>query len=462
MKSKLKVAFLGDDFTGSTDALEMLAMAGLRCVLFLRQPSKELVGRFEGLDAVGIAGDSRGMTPQEMDTHLPRLYRSLVELDPAVVHYKVCSTFDSSAEIGNIGHAMRLARDSGHFAAGPIAVVGANPSLRRYCVFGNLFAASATDGNVYRIDRHPIMSVHPVTPMRESDLAVHLANQSPMTFGRLTYGDLESAGERLDEHCDRLWDAQTDAVLFDGANEGHMSAVGKQLVRISNQGARPSFVVGSSGVEFALTRAWGASTQSVPAMPAATAVNQVLAISGSGSALTARQIERARESGFELIAVNARNLVDDGKWEAEVEEAVGSAVVALKAGKSVLVHTAKGPGDPRIAEMLAYMQRDGASAAQARHEGGRLLGVGLGNLTREIMDRVELRRLLIAGGDTSSQIMQVVGADALMVSARLAPGAPLCRLISKSPSLDGLEVALKGGQMGNLNFFEEGRRGIQR
>ncbi|BDB27256.1 four-carbon acid sugar kinase family protein [Cupriavidus sp. P-10] len=460
MKSNLKLAFLGDDFTGSTDALEMLAMAGLRCVLFLRQPSKELVDRFDGLDAVGVAGDSRGMTPEEMDAHLPGLYRSLVDLDPAIVHYKVCSTFDSSVEIGNIGHAMRLARDSGHFADGPIAVLGANSALRRYCVFGNLFAASATDGNVYRIDRHPIMSVHPVTPMRESDLAVHLANQSPMDFGRCTYGELESAGERLDELCDSLWDSQKDAVLFDGANEDHMSAVGKQLVRLSAHASRPSFVVGSSGVEFALTRAWDASANVTHAMPAAAPVSQVLAISGSGSELTARQIERAGESGFELIAVSARNLVDDGKWEAEVEDAVGHAVTSLKSGKSVLVHTAKGPSDPRIAEMLAYMQRDGASVARARHEGGRQLGISLGHLTREILNRVELRRLLIAGGDTSSQIMQVVGADALMVCARLAPGAPLCRLISKSPSLDGMEVALKGGQMGNLNFFEEGRRGI--
>ena len=40
-KSQLRLAFYGDDFTGSTDALEVLAFAGLRCALFLKPPSVE-------------------------------------------------------------------------------------------------------------------------------------------------------------------------------------------------------------------------------------------------------------------------------------------------------------------------------------------------------------------------------------------------------------------------------------
>jgi uncharacterized protein YgbK (DUF1537 family) len=35
----LRLAFYGDDFTGSTDGLEVLAFAGLRCALFLKAPS---------------------------------------------------------------------------------------------------------------------------------------------------------------------------------------------------------------------------------------------------------------------------------------------------------------------------------------------------------------------------------------------------------------------------------------
>ena len=39
----LRLAFYGDDFTGSTDALEVLAFAGLRCALFLAVPSQGTV-----------------------------------------------------------------------------------------------------------------------------------------------------------------------------------------------------------------------------------------------------------------------------------------------------------------------------------------------------------------------------------------------------------------------------------
>ena len=54
-------------------------------------------------------------------------------------------------------------------------VVGA-PQLKRYTFAGHLFAAY--QGEVYRIDRHPVMSRHPVTPMAEADLRLHLAQQT--------------------------------------------------------------------------------------------------------------------------------------------------------------------------------------------------------------------------------------------------------------------------------------------
>src|ERR1700731_1513541 len=90
----LRFVFYGDDFTGSTDALEVLAFAGWRCALFLDTPGQELLERFEYLDAIGIAGTSRGMSPEEMDAHLPQIFNRLVQIGAPLIHYKVCSTFD--------------------------------------------------------------------------------------------------------------------------------------------------------------------------------------------------------------------------------------------------------------------------------------------------------------------------------------------------------------------------------
>ena len=45
------------------------------------------------------------------------------------------------------------------------------------------------------------------------------------------------------------------------------------------------------------------------------------------------------------------------------------------------------------------------------------------------------------------------------MAASLAPGAPLCRAWSEDPRRDGLEIVLKGGQMGGPDFFVSVRDG---
>ena len=70
-----------------------------------------------------------------------------------------------------------------------------------------------------------------------------------------------------------------------------------------------------------------------------------------------------------------------------------------------------------------------------------------------------MRRLILSGGDTSSQVTQVLGPGALEIDGRLAPGAPLCRVISEKPYMSQLQLALKGGQMGDADFFVIARDG---
>ena len=106
-----------------------------------------------------------------MDAHLAPAFGWLRGLGAAVCHYKVCSTFDSAPETGNIGRAIEIGRRVFGQATVPL-IVGA-PQLRRYTAFGNLFAAYR--GATIRIDRHPVMSRHPVSPMHEADLLVHLS-----------------------------------------------------------------------------------------------------------------------------------------------------------------------------------------------------------------------------------------------------------------------------------------------
>ena len=61
MVTDLRLGFYGADFTGSPDALEALASAGLRTALFVAPPTDAQLARFGGLEAVGVAGGTRAL-----------------------------------------------------------------------------------------------------------------------------------------------------------------------------------------------------------------------------------------------------------------------------------------------------------------------------------------------------------------------------------------------------------------
>ena len=66
------------------------------------------------------------------------------------------------------------------FRAPFVPLLVAAPALGRYTIFGNHFAryGIGSEGEIHRLDRHPSISKHPITPMTEADLRLHLAKQT--------------------------------------------------------------------------------------------------------------------------------------------------------------------------------------------------------------------------------------------------------------------------------------------
>jgi len=126
------------------------------------------------------------------------------------------------------------------------------------------------------------------------------------------------------------------------------------------------------------------------------------------------------------------------------------ALVCLSAGKSVVVFTAAGPDDPSI---RATRETLAAGSGGSSGNTAKTLGTALGRIARDLLARTGLRRVVVAGGDTSSYATQELGLYGLEMLAELTPGAPLCRGYSEDPKFDGLEIALKGGQMGKADYF---------
>ena len=416
--------YYGDDFTGSTDALEALAANGVPTALFVEPPTSLDLAAFPDAQAIGIAGESRSRTPQWMSEHLPPIFRSLRGYGAPICQYKVCSTFDSSPQYGSIGRALEIGKTV--FESPYVPIVVAAPHLERYVLFGNLFARGGPA--VHRIDRHPTMSRHPVTPMDEADLRLHLARQTESHISLLDFRAL--LGGRAGEELDLLL-GHSDAILFDGFNGTTLAETGRLICA---HPPLPSFTIGSSGLTHSLIHYWHKAgvVKAGRHSPAPATVDRLLVVSGSCSPVTETQIRYAMANGFAGIRIDPSG---------NRERATHAALSVLCEGKSAVLYTALGPAD----------HTPGA--------GGESLGRLLGELLREVLERSGVRRAIIAGGDTSTHAVRALGIFALTFAGLTVPGAPLCRTHSRIPAADGLELVLKGGQIGPDDYFERVRRG---
>lgn len=448
--SDLLLAYYGDDFTGSTDALEALVTAGVPTVLFLQTPTPALLARFPGVRAVGLAGQARGKSPAWMREHLAPALQSLAALGAPILHYKVCSTFDSSPAIGAIGCAIELGLPLMPGRWSPM-LVGA-PRLGRYTAFGHLFAVA--NGVGHRLDRHPTMARHPVTPMGESDLRLHLGQQTTLRRELVDFTQLKAGNGTARLAAIQAAADDTPVVLVDVLDDETLRAAGALVWQQRGAGL---FTASSSGLQYALAAHWRATgVIDTPAdLPATGAVAQIAAVSGSCSPGTAAQIAWAAAHGFATLRLDVPRLLADAG--AEVGRVVDLAAAALAEGRSPLVYTAAGPDDPAVTGFDAAAAATGLSRSDAAERTGQALAAVLCGL----LDRVPtLKRVAVAGGDSSGAVTAALDVQALTLQARLVPGAPLCRAWSDRPARDGLEIVLKGGQMGGADFFGLVRDGL--
>lgn len=406
--SKRFISFYGDDFTGSTDVMEALASHGIKTALFTRIPTPEEFEPFKYHEAIGIAGTSRSQTPQWMNENLPRVFEWLKSLGARFCHYKVCSTFDSSPEIGSIGRAIEIGLKT--FNQPNVSMIIGAPQLKRYTFAGHLFAAYQSQ--TYRIDRHPVMSKHPVTPMQESDLAIHLSHQTTQHVNLID-----------------VFDDKTQI-----AAGGELLALGENYL---------PFIAGSSGVEYALMKSLKNKRSTFPNLPS---VEKLLVVSGSVSPTTERQIRHALQNGFGGIEVDALALSRSDKGE--TARIIKLACEILEKGQSPLIYSALGSASDKGQELNAMARQ--------------LLSSNLGDIAKHCITQFKLKRVVIAGGDTSSHALGQLNISALITRFPLAqtPGSPLCTAYSSDPIFNGLEIAMKGGQVGHDDYFVRLKDGI--
>jgi uncharacterized protein YgbK (DUF1537 family) len=282
------------------------------------------------------------------------------------------------------------------------------------------------------------MSRHPVTPMNEADLRIHLARQTEVPVRLIPAPVLAARDvEAVSATC-----GGEAIVLFDVLDAVTQLETGRQLIRMSQQ--LGPFVAGSSGVEYALMQALAelGTVSGRAELPPLSPVDRIMAVSGSCSPTTARQIRFALENGFDGVQADPLALAGESR-EAATADLVKRSAKGLKQGRSVIVYTALDPEADRTAAL--------DDVPGARHR----VGESLGKVLHDAIRIAGLSRAIIAGGDTSSHALSQLDVYALTLRYPLkaAPGSPLCRAWSADRTLEGLEIAMKGGQVGGDDYF---------
>jgi uncharacterized protein YgbK (DUF1537 family) len=412
--------FLADDLTGASDVLAQAHAHGLSAMLVLDPTTIT-----RSADVVGIAGPLRSQSGTVLESGIRAGLDALAHLDPDVLLYKVCSTFDSSPTVGNIGRAIELLnkRFPGH---GSVPVLPAQPEFGRYTAFSQHFGVYQQQ--IHRLDRHPVMAHHPSTPMTESDLRRVLSTQLrdgslPQALHLTAYSD-----GTFDDLWGQLREQPAGAFVVDAVDPAHMDTAAHALIA-HRPTAGPAIIVGSGGIMAALARNQ-TGRQAIPAQ-ATKSSGPTLVVSASASSTTAAQIDDGVAHGWVDVPIPAEAFAaaPDSSWVQVVQD-------ALTAGRNVIAHTARGPKDLRLTSGAGADEVGGAIGAVA----GRMARSGL---TRDVV---------VCGGDTSSHALAAMGVSELRISELFVTAGPICTADGNS-DVAGCRLLLKGGQVGGPSLF---------
>ena len=426
-----KFIFCADDFTGASDTLATLARSGLSARLYLNAPNTSSTENepaqrlqhadFRSLDAFGIATSLRAFGIEDGVATISPLAKSIATPQCNLYHFKVCSTFDSAPGTGNIAVIADCYAKS--VGARWKAIIGGQPSLTRFCIMGNLFAGAGSN-KIYRIDRHPVMAQHPVTPMDEADLCRHLAKQGWANIGLIDFTIIRKGRTALvAEIRRRIADGETET-LFDVTEETDLLTIGEALGDVAVD--MPILCVGASSVAQAMFPCFDKNAEHKT--KAMRRNGPVFAFAGSRSSLTAEQVAQA--TAYEKRTVRPTDLHD----QQAVQTLRDDCLSVLGAGKNLIVALSDARDHDIASHDLARASADFIS---------------------RISSELPLGFLVIAGGDTSSLAVQKLGIDSLSFVADFDAGAPIICAHSTRANLDHLPMLLKGGQMGEPPLFDK-------
>ena len=412
----LLLGCVADDFTGATDLANTLVRHGMRTVQLFDAPTADTA--VPDADAIVVALKSRTIAPEDA------IAQSLASLDwlrragARQYFFKYCSTFDSTPE-GNIGPVAEAMLDA--LGADFTIHCPAFPENGRTICHGYLFV-----GDMLLSESG--MRDHPLTPMTDPSLVRVLAAQSKHPVGLVPYTVVEQGAAAIRSACDKLRQAGRRHAIVDALSDAHLFEIGAAASELA-------LISGGSGIAMGLPenfRRAGLLTagQVADALPPVDGFAAVL--SGSCSQATQAQVA-------EMRATRPSFRIDPARLAAGEDLAVEALDWARPqlADGPVLVYATAPPDE--VAKTQARFGREAA---------GELVEGAMAEIARGLVD-AGVRRLVVAGGETSGAVVQGLGIDGIRIGPQIDPGVPWTLSVGDPP----LALALKSGNFGTSDFF---------
>ena len=418
---KLSLGCIADDYTGASDLANTLTRCGLRTVQTIGVPSDNLA--LPEVDAVVVSLKSRSIEAGQAVTRSRAAEKWLRGRGAGHVLFKICSTFDST-DAGNIGPVMDALRaDCGDKI---VLVTPAFPETGRTIYMGNLFVGSVP------LNESPLKD-HPLNPMHDSNLVRVLARQSKSKIGLVALADIARGADAVRACLADLAGKGVGAAIADAVFDRDLETIG--VVALDHR-----LSVGASGLGLGVARALvaaGAVETNAPNTISDTPIGGPAAcLAGSCSQATLQQIDNA-EQVMPVLHLDPEQVIA-GRDEAR--RALAWARERLR-GSPVLIASSSTPD-----QVAALQARHGRDAA------GHAIEQAMADIAEGLVQS-GVRRLVVAGGETSGAVVDRLGIPGFLVGAEIAAGVPVLRAVGAA---DGaMLLALKSGNFGGPTFFSD-------
>ncbi|TAY05428.1 four-carbon acid sugar kinase family protein [Rhizobium leguminosarum] len=411
---------IADDYTGASDLANTLTKNGLRTVQTVGIPDPALT--LPDVDAVVVSLKIRSVPASDAVAAAASAERWLRQRGAGHVLYKICSTFDST-DAGNIGPVTEALSDAA--GGGGVLVTPAFPETGRTVYLGHLFVGGQP------LNESPLKD-HPLNPMHDANLVRVLTRQSRNAVGLIDLTTIAAGPGAVKARLDALSTAGITAVIADAIFERDLETLGEVALETPVS-------TGASGLGLGLARALLRSGRiSSDGATTADAIRPVGGLSaivaGSCSKATLHQLDIAERS-MPVLRLDPERLLAGPD---EIAAAISWAGDRISAGPVVIAASA-------APETVSRLQ-----SLHGREASGHAIETATSIIAAELVGR-GVRRLVVAGGETSGAAVDRLAIPAFLIGPEIAPGVPVLRTVGNAQG--DMLLALKSGNFGGEDFF---------